>query len=100
VTVHITVQENGDKKRLNNPGGDEMMPPLAGLPYFAFLAPDGKTLATSMEPGHDGKKDENIGFPDAPHEVDWFLEMLARAIPQMQPAEKSTVETYLRKPKK
>ena len=49
VIVHLTVQENGEKKALENPGGDRVLADLggakSGLPFYAFLDATGKKLA-------------------------------------------------------
>ncbi len=49
----------------------------------------------SIRPGKDGKSG-NIGHPFKPHEIDWFLTMLAKAAPRMTPKEKATLENWLR----
>ena len=100
---HVTVQEHGDKQSLNNPGSDVLMKSLGGdggLPYFAFLSPRGDTLVTSTEPAKDGKKGGNIGHPAQPHEVDWFLEMMHKAVPDITADEIAPIEKYLRNQKK
>jgi len=71
----------------------------SGLPFFVFLDSSGTVLVSSNEPAADGRKGGNIGYPSEPHEVDWFLAMLRKAIPQMSTDELSTIEKYLR-PKK
>jgi hypothetical protein len=75
-------------------GGD------GGLPYFAFLSPGGEVLVNSTEPGKDGKKGGNIGHPNQPHEVDWFLVMLRKGAPTMTAEEIAPIERYLRAQKK
>jgi len=92
------VQEQGQKKSLNSPGGDELLKRVGGpegLPFFAFLDSAGAMIVNSMEP-REGKKPVNIGHPDAPHEVDWFMVMLSKAAPGMTPEERATLEHYLR----
>jgi hypothetical protein len=101
--VHITVQEQGAKKSLNTPGGDELMTRLggpAGLPFFAFLDGDGALIVNSMRPGEGGKPGGNIGHPFEPFEVDWFLVMLRKGAPGMTPQEAETLEKWLRAQKK
>src|ERR1051325_8670914 len=82
VTTYVTVEERGEKKGLNTPGGDDLMKHLggpAGLPFFAFLDPGGATIANSIRLGKNGKVEGNIGHPDKPYEVDWVMNMLAKA---------------------
>lgn len=103
MTVHFTVQEHQEKASLNTPGGDELMKRLGGtggLPYFAFLDSRGNMVVSSNEPPGDGRKGGNIGHPSEPHEVDWFLTMLDRGVPQLRKAERATFEKYLREQKK
>jgi hypothetical protein len=103
VTVHFTVQESQGKKALETPGGDEMMTALggpSGLPFHAFLDEKGALIVNSMRPGEGGKKPENIGHPDKPEEVDWFMTMLAKAAPAMTHDEAAIIEKGLRNQKK
>ena len=97
------MQEHDEKQSLNNAGSDELLKRLGGdtgIPYLAFLDANGEVLATSTEPGKDGKKGGNIGHPFQPHEVDWFLVMLHKAVPAMTPEEIAPLEKYLRAQKK
>lgn len=96
------MQEHDKQKALNTPGGDELFKRLggpAGLPYFAFLDRDGNVLANSFEV-RDGKKSGNIGYPNQPKEVDWFMTMLAKSAPAMTADERGTIESWLRHPPK
>ena len=68
----------------------------AGLPYFAFLDAHGDIIVNSMRPGEQGKQAENIGYPDRPEEIDWFLTMVHKAVPQIAPDESATLEHWLR----
>jgi len=94
VITHLVVQEPADKKALENPGGAEVLARLggaqAGLPFFAVLSPEGKTLWTSIEP-----KKGNVGFPVAPNEVAHFMTLLRGHAPKMTEAERAKVETAL-----
>jgi hypothetical protein len=98
VIQRVAVQEHGDKQSLNNPGGDALLKQMGGddgLPYFAFIGPNGEVLANSTEPGKG-----NIGHPFQPHEVDWFLVMLKKAAPAITAEEIAPIEKYLRAQKK
>lgn len=97
------MQEDGEKKALNTPGGDELMKRLggpAGLPFFAFLDVQGMPIVNSIRPGEGGKPGGNIGHPFEPFEVDWFLVMLRKGAPGMTPAETEPLEKWLRAQKK
>ena len=103
MTVHFTVQESKEKKALETPGGDELMKALggpSGLPYLAFLDEKGKLIVNSMRPGEGGKPAENIGHPDKPEEVDWFMVMVGKAAPHITHEEAATIENALRHQKK
>lgn len=43
-----------------------------------------------------GPEGANIGHPDKPEEVDWFMEMLAKAVPGLTPDDARVVENALR----
>lgn len=68
----------------------------SGLPFFAFLDTNGATIVNSMRPVGGGKNPQNIGHPDTPEEIDWFMVMLHKAVPQMTTAESATLERRLR----
>ena len=46
--------------------------------------------------GGNGRGGGNIGHPDKPEEVDWFLVMLAKAVPRMTMEESAVLEKWLR----
>lgn len=100
VIAHLTVEEHGEKASLDTPGGDKLRKRLggsdaSGLPFFALLDPAGNVLINSNR--HvAGKRDENIGYPSAPEEVDWFMTMLARAAPGLPAAQARMIEAKLR----
>lgn len=103
MTVHITVEEEGEKKLLNTPGGHELLIRLggpAGLPFFAFLDGKGVLITNSIRLSEGGKPSGNIGHPYEPVEVDWFLIMLHKAVPAMTAQETATLERWLRSQKK
>ena len=101
--AHVTVQEHGDKQGANTPGGNELYKRLGGsdgIPFFAFLDPQGGTIVNSIRPKDpDGKHGGNIGHPVQPYEIDYFMTMLAKAAPHMTPEERSTIEKKLRSQK-
>ena len=97
------MQEHAAKKDLNTPGGDELLTRLGGtggLPYFAFLDAQGAMIINANRVAEDGKHNGNIGHPSEPYEIDWFMTMLAKAVPAMTPDERSTIEHWLRTQKK
>ncbi len=91
VSVNVIVDENGDKVKLNSPGGDDLRKALGGdqqgIPFFAFLKPDGTMVGDSFM----GPK-QNIGCPMTPEEIAAFMKTLAKVAPKLTPAEKATIE--------
>lgn len=78
VTTYIDVQERGEKKKLENPGGQELMNKYkgenAGLPFWLVLNPKGEVLADSFD-----SKGDNLGSPATPEEVSSFLAKLEKS---------------------
>jgi hypothetical protein len=78
VTAYVDVQERGDKKSLENPGGQELMNKYkgenAGLPFWLIVSPKGDVLADSFD-----AKGENLGSPATPEEVTTFIAKLGKA---------------------
>jgi len=104
VVTHLTVLEQGNKKSLDNPGGDAAMERAGGkyisLPFFAFLDDKGETIVNSIRPGEGLPAARNIGHPVEPYEVDWFMAMLKKAAPGMSADEATVLESWLRAQKK
>ncbi|MDC8104957.1 MULTISPECIES: thioredoxin family protein [Chryseobacterium] len=77
VTAYVDVQERGEKKVLENPGGEAMMNQYkgenAGLPFWLVLNSKGEVLTDSFN-----DKGENLGSPATPEEVDVFLAKLEK----------------------
>jgi hypothetical protein len=101
VPVHVVVQEHGEKASLDNPGGEELMAKVGGkdqgLPFFAFLDANGEMIVNTMRPDRHKPGGNNIGYPGEPEEIDWFLTMLRKAVPDMPSTESETIEQWLRK---
>jgi len=78
VTAYIDIQEEGEKKKLENPGGEELMNRYkgkdAGLPFWLILNPKGEVLADSFN-----DKKENLGCPSTAEEVDVFAAKLKKS---------------------
>ena len=74
VTVHLTVQETPENKKLETSGAVEYLTTLkgetAGLPFFVILNNTGKVLEDSFENG------ANIGCPASESEVAAFIILL------------------------
>ena len=78
VTAYLDVQETGEKKKLENPGGQELMNKYkgenAGLPFWLILNPKGELLADSFDP-----KGNNLGCPSTAEEVNVFTAKLEKS---------------------
>jgi hypothetical protein len=82
-----------------NPGAaeyDKKYGPTKGVPYHAFIMPDGREIVDSKENGDGG----NIGYPAAPNEIAWFMAMVKKAAPKMTAEEAKVIETKLKNFKK
>ena len=78
-----------------NPGAtvyEQKYGPARGVPFHAFITPEGKEIVDSNENGDGG----NIGYPFAPNEIAWFMAMLKKAAPKMSGEELSVIETKLK----
>ena len=97
VVTNLTVQERGDKKPLENPGGEELMTEWdgldAGLPFYVFLNATGGKIADS----NVMKDGSNVGFPGTPEEVDAFMGLMQATAPRLTPANGAALRTYLTK---
>lgn len=95
VTAYVDVQEIGDKKKLENPGGEELMDKYkgkdAGLPFWLVLNPKGEVLADSFN-----DKNENLGCPSTAEEVNIFAAKLKKSS-RMNDRELQTIQKVFTK---
>jgi hypothetical protein len=96
----ITGERPGDSKHANTPGGVEFENSIGGkgegFPWLAMLDADGRPIVSSDRPDPKSKSGKtNTGYPDAPEEVDWFVEMLRKAAPQLSPQDLASVHAWL-----
>jgi hypothetical protein len=96
VRVMLDVSEHGDKKVLENPGGDAYVEAGggkdSGLPYFYFTDPAGKSLINSKRPAEGTDKGGNIGCPYEANEIAWWLTCLHTAAPKMTSTEIASIK--------
>jgi len=94
--AEIHYQEKvGKHPELETPGSDALAAHFGspqGVPWFAFLDASGQPIVTSDRPGTG-----NIGYPDRPEEIDWFMTMLEKAAPSMSAEETHKIESSLRR---
>jgi thiol-disulfide isomerase/thioredoxin len=93
IPVKLVVQENDKNKTLENPGADALLKQFggpSGLPFSAFLDAKGVMIVNSKRDG------QNIGYPAQPGEIDFFVQMMKKAAPNISQDDLKTIETALR----
>jgi thioredoxin-related protein len=84
VFVHLVVLENGEKKKLENPGAPELFTETSGgkggIPFFLIYDKKGNLLGDSKfkNPATPDKAPANMGCPAADEEVAAFVELLKK----------------------
>ncbi|MGV3613926.1 MAG: thioredoxin family protein [Fimbriimonas sp.] len=98
VDAPVVVDENGDKQKLNTRGGNELRTQLGGdkegIPFWAFVKPDGTVVDTSRMKGPGS----NIGCPMTKEEIASFVSKLKAHVPKMTDAERATIQKAFEKP--
>ncbi len=97
VLLNLDVLENGPKVATEeNPGGREIMKTLggekSGLPFYAILDAKGKKLADS----NVMPKNQNIGYPGSPEEIEAFGKILEKTAPKWKEADRQKLIGYLK----
>jgi thioredoxin-related protein len=96
VPTAMVVQEEDEKEKLNTPGAVELLRKLGGedqgIPFFAFLDSHAAAIV-NCRPNGTGR---SIGYPAEPAEVEWFLEMVRKAAPQISTQELALLGSGLR----
>jgi thioredoxin-related protein len=105
VVARLSIDEQyGKHPELNTPGGDELVTKFGGtkggVPFLVFLDNNGGLIANSNRMKSHAADGGNIGYPDSPEEIDWFMTMLRRAVPSLPKDEAQVVEGWLRKASK
>jgi thiol-disulfide isomerase/thioredoxin len=95
-----TGERPDDSKHANTPGGVAYEASIggkeAGWPFLVMLDADGKPIVDSFRPDPKSRVGKsNTGYPDAPEEVDWFVEMLRRAAPSLGSQDLDSVHAWL-----
>ena len=103
VITHLGVYEDlGRHPDLNHPKSDKLVrqfgdADVGGLPFIVFLDTKGQMIVNSNRPSEKKAAGENIGYPSAPEEIDWFMVMIKKAAPTLSEADAGIVERWLRK---
>jgi len=94
VPVRLVVQENGDRKALENPGGDALLKKMGstgGIPFYFMLDAAGVKLGDA-----NGLPDgSNIGHPYTAEEIRAFDVLLGKTAPGMSAADRAAISAYL-----
>ncbi len=101
VVTRLSVAEQyGGNPKLNTPGADKLFSRFGGpgnnVPFVVLLDNKGELIVNSNRPISEDKLD-NIGYPDQPLEILWFMTMLRKAAPTMSESEAQTVTDWLKK---
>jgi len=93
-------EEHGEHPELENPGAEKLLVALGGentgIPFIFFLDADGNKLADSNRPVEGKTRFANVGYPDTPEEIAWFMAMLKKGAPGMTDEERRMVDGKLR----
>ncbi len=107
VIVHLNVfEENGENPGRNTPGGVKVIMKYGGvspagmvsLPFIVVTDADGKRITDSRRPTATHATDKNIGFPDQPEDIAWFVEMMKKGSPQLTDEEAAQLSSVLKQP--
>jgi thioredoxin-related protein len=91
-------EREGDKHHANTPGAEKLETLLGGkdvgVPFIVMLDASGNSITNSLRPVGHGNSD-NIGYPDASYEIDWFIQMLNKAAPTLTLQDSATIRNWL-----
>jgi len=85
ILVPVVVKESPNNKKLENPGGDQLIKKYnngnsrVGLPFWFILDADLKMIVDS----YDANK-QNLGCPASPEEVEVFIQKLRKHAPRFK----------------
>lgn len=95
-----TGERQDDRKHSNTPGGVDFENSIGGkgegFPWLVMLDTNGTPIVNSDRPDPTAKSGKgNVGYPDAPEEIDWFVEMLRKGAPQLSQQDLTSVHAWL-----
>ena len=100
VVQRIDVGERpGDPNHADTPGGVALRSNLGavGEPGYPFLVMTGDNGTPIVNSYRNGDTHDNVGYPDLPQEIDWYIQMLKRAAPSLSPADLAATKAWLQK---
>ena len=88
----------GDPKHTDTPGAVKLRTALGaagepGFPWIVITDEHGNPIVNSYR---DGNTNANVGYPAAPEEIDWYIDMLKRAAPSLSSADLAATRDWLR----
>ena len=84
VIRHVVVDESENKKKLENPGGQQLLEKYngrdSGIPYWLVFDKTGKLISDSKirKPGEGPELGQNTGCPASAEEVEFFIGVLKK----------------------
>lgn len=102
VVRHLVVNESGEKKKLENPGAEEMKKEYngneMGIPYWLIFDKDAKLLADARmrQEGQGPNEGDNCGCPATKNEVEYFIKVL-RATTELNEDQLQLIEKRFRR---
>ncbi len=102
VVRHLVVNESGEKKKLENPGAEEMKKEYngneMGIPYWLIFDKDAKLLADARmrKEGQGPNEGDNCGCPATKNEVEYFIKVL-RATTELNEDQLQLIEKRFRR---
>jgi thioredoxin-related protein len=103
--VHLNVFEQaGEHPGNNTPESEKWIIKFGGvtrsgevsLPFLVVLNSEGKPVSDSRL-NAKGQQPKNVGLPETPEEIAWFLKMLATGAPSITPDETAWIEDVLKR---
>jgi thiol-disulfide isomerase/thioredoxin len=91
-------EHSGDSRHADTPGAVKLRTALGssgepGFPWMVITSENGIPLVNSYA---NGNLNGNVGYPAAPEEIDWYIEMLKRAAPLLSPTDLAATRAWLR----
>lgn len=95
------LEQHGKHPELESPGAEKLAAGFGGgsqgVPFLVFLDEQGHALINSNRPVKGQPEGSNVGYPAAPEEIDWFMTMLRKTLPDLTEPQASTIESWLRR---
>ncbi len=99
VIQRFDVGERPNTGHSDTPGATALRSALGGVrePGFPFIVMTDENGNPIVNSYRNGDIAANVGYPAAPDEIDWYIEMLKRAAPSLSADELAATRKWLRK---